>query len=141
MWRVVGYAFPFLFTGWWLFVTTFVRRSTRLTRTLQIETGPALRESPWGSALINGMRAYGCVKLVEYQDGYVLRMMWVFGDGKLWLPKQRLRVGIFGAAAPRRRRLVSGEHELVLFEELADFVGVTTDGSLVPLGRSGPPVV
>ena len=130
------YALPFLVAAWWLFVTTLLRRGGRLTRRLQVETGSPMRESSWGSAFINGISAQGCVKLAEYHDGYVIRMMWVFGNGKLWLPKPGLRIGVIGPGVPRRRRVISGEHELLLFEELADFVGEANDLNLAPF--TGP---
>lgn len=88
-------------------------------------TGEPLRSSRWGSASINGMAARGCVKIEEHRDGFVMRMMWVFGGGRLWLPKRGLRVGEVQPPArllPRNRLLESGPDRVVLYGELTQFV-------------------
>ena len=96
-----------------------------MTRRLDTVTGEPLRSSRWGSASINGVGAKNCVKIEEYHDGFVLRMMWAFGGGRLWLPKSGLKIGeekprrLF---VPRSRVLISGMNQVILFDRLTDFV-------------------
>jgi hypothetical protein len=130
------FAFPFLFVGMWLLVTRMLRAGARMTPELDVATGSPLRESRWGSAFINGISARNCAKLVEYQDGYVLRMMWIFGNGKLWLPKHTLHVGMEQPGrffiVPRKRVPSSGRNQVILFDRLADFIESSTDPTAAP---------
>jgi hypothetical protein len=125
---VLSFAFPILFVGMWLTVMTILRNLSGMAKTLDVVTGDPLRRSRWGSASINGVNASNCVKLEEYPEGFVVRMMWMFGGGRLWLPKAGLQVGdelpkrFFVA---RRRTLISGINQVILFGRLADFVAST----------------
>jgi hypothetical protein len=119
------YLVPFLFVAMWVAVVTFLRNLTGMTTRLELPLGEPLRRSQWGSASINGVRARNCVRVEEYSDGFVVRMMWLFGDGKLWLPKLGLHVSkeqrtlfLF-----RSQVLESGVNRVVLFGRLAEFVG------------------
>jgi hypothetical protein len=117
--------FPAFFVGLWLTITTLLRKMAGMTTGPEAATGDLLRSSAWGSASINGVSARRCVKIEEYPDGFMLRMMWIFGDGRLWLPKHDLQVGDErpgGLIIPRSRVLVSGQHRVVLRDRLADFV-------------------
>lgn len=116
---------PFAFAAVWLLVTRLIRAKARMNTTLPFQPGPPLRETTWGSAMINGARLMNCVKVEEHPDGWLLRAMRLFGNGMLWLPKEGL---VRAESNVRHRRvthgisLTSGEHSVVLFDHLADFV-------------------
>ena len=119
------YAFPLFFAGLWFTVTTVLRNISGMTKRLEVATGEPLRCSKWGSASVNGVGARNCIKLEEHPDGFMVRMMWIFGGGRLWLPKAGLQVGderpkrLF---VPRSRTLISGMNQVILFDRLVDFV-------------------
>jgi hypothetical protein len=51
-------------------------------------------------------------------------MMWVFGGGRLWLPKSGLQIGDERPKrllVPRSRTLISGVNQVILFDRLVDF--------------------
>ena len=80
--------FPFFFVGMWFLVISTLRTKSGMTKEdIGEASGPILSDSGWGSAKINGVSANNCVKLIEYERGYLLKMMFIFGDGKLWIPK------------------------------------------------------
>jgi hypothetical protein len=127
------YAFPVLFIGMWFTITRVLRHVSGMTPQLEIETGELVRASRWGSASINGVNAQRCVKLEEYREGYVVRMMWIFGGGRLWLPKRGLQVseerpGRFWM--PRSRVLISGMNQVILLDKLTAFVAVPSTDAL-----------
>ena len=122
--RYIWIAFPFLFVGLWVVVTNLLRNVAGMTRALDVP-GEPLRSSRWGSAVINGVNAKGCAKIDEYADGYVIRMMPLFGGGQLWLPKSGLRVSEERRRriiVPRSRVLISELNQVILFDRLADFI-------------------
>jgi hypothetical protein len=113
--------FPFA----WLIITTIMRLLSKMTRTLEVETGPLLRESPWGSASINGIGMNNCVKIAEYPTGWLVRTMWLTGGGKLWLHKSELRgenLKPGNLFFPQSRALLTNEHRVRLYGRLAGFV-------------------
>ncbi len=123
--RIFPYVFPFFFVGMWLLVTTILRSVSGMTRELAVSVGSALRESRWGSMTVNGVAARNCAKIEEHPDGYVVRMQWIFGGGRLWLSKADLRIGDAQPKRflyPRSRTMISGLNQVVLFDELSDFV-------------------
>ena len=119
------YTFPFLFAGMWLVIMTILNKVSGMKRRLDITPGPRIRSSRWGSASINGVGARNCVKIEEYEEGYVIRMMLLFGGGRLWLPKQGLHIG---ETKPGRlfvspsRELRSGTNRIILGNRLTHFV-------------------
>ena len=122
---IVGVCSLFAFVGMWLFITRVLRGMCRMTSDLDFMPGPLLRESPWGSARINGVNASNCIKLAEYDDGWLLRIMPIFGRGKLWLPKQTIQIGNLdpgGFLAPKHRTIISGDHQIRLMGRLAEFI-------------------
>ena len=113
-----------LFIGMWVLVMRFFRAKARLVVELNVVTGLAIRESPWGSAWVNGVSASNCVKVVEYPDGWVIRMMPLFGNGKLWFPRGSTVVGQILPGRflmPGHRIIVSGDNEVRLYGRLAEF--------------------
>jgi hypothetical protein len=109
----------------WLISTTLVRAITRMSRTLDVDTGPLLRESPWGSANVNGVGINNCVKIAEYPTGWLVWTMELAGGGKLWLHKGEVQVGELKSRTffvPQSRTLKSSEHSVRLYGPLAEFV-------------------
>jgi hypothetical protein len=125
----VAWLVPFLgaliFVVVWLISTTLVRALTGMSRTLDVETGPLLRESAWGSANVNGVGINNCVKIAEYPTGWLVRTMGLAGGGKLWLHKPEAQVGELKPATffvPQSRTLTANEHRVRLYGRLAEFV-------------------
>src|SRR4051812_999306 len=85
-WLLLAF-FPIFFVTMWLLVVTILRLAAKMTRTIDVDTGPMIRESGWGSGKLNWVNANNCLKLAEHENGWMLRTMWVLGGGKLWLPK------------------------------------------------------
>jgi hypothetical protein len=109
----------------WLIIITVIRLLTGMTRTLDVETGPLLRESPWGSANVNGVGMNNCVKIAEYPTGWLVRTMWLTGGLKLWLHKPEASVGELKPGnffLPHSRTLSTSLHNVRLYGRLADFV-------------------
>jgi hypothetical protein len=121
-WRFI--AIPVLFPfGWWL-VTTILRRQSGMDKQFELPAVAPLRTSRWGSATVNGIPGNNVFKIDEFDDGYLLRAMWLFGNGKLWLPKP-LNIGPLQPGrflAPKRRVVVAGLDQVILVESLADFI-------------------
>jgi hypothetical protein len=62
-------------------------------------------------------------------------MMWLFGGGQLWLPKTGLQISEVRPRRlfqPRTRVLVSGFNQVILYEQLTDFVAPSSLWSLRP---------
>jgi hypothetical protein len=99
---------------------------SRMSRTLNVHTGPLVRESRWGSANVNGIGINNAVKVVEYSAGWVVQTMWILGGGKIWFPRGEVDVGGPEPARfflPSSRTLRTGQHTVRLYGRLADFVG------------------
>jgi hypothetical protein len=115
-----------LFIGIWLLVTGLIRRMARMTTKLNADTGRLLRESTWGSGYVNGVRARGCLRVAEYDYGWVVRIAWLLGNGKLWLPKTGARISqpqtSAGFLSPNCSEIDCGSDRVRLFGGLADFV-------------------
>jgi len=114
-----------LFAGIWLLVTSLLRTMARMSRTLDIDPGRLLRESSWGSGSVNGVRARGCLRVAEYESGWIVRIAGIFGGGKLWLPKSGAIISEPESGSllfPRSRTIVRGKDNVRLFGGLADFV-------------------
>jgi hypothetical protein len=115
------------FLSIWGLVTSLLRSMAGMTRTLDVSPGRLLRESSLGSGSVNGVRMRNCLRFEEYQDGWVARLPWILGDGKLWLPKGETEVQPISEArglfAPRHREIVYGRHRVLLYGGLVDFVG------------------
>lgn len=126
LWIVIG-VFGLLvssFAGIWFLVTRLLRALAGMTRELDVATGRLLRASAWGSGSVNGVRARGCLRLTEYERGWVVRLSWLFGNGKLWLPKDGVRVGApqpGGLFRPPSRTIQSGKDRVRLDGTLAAF--------------------
>lgn len=119
-----------LFIGIWLFVTGLLRMMARMTTKLDADTGRLLRESTWGSGYVNGVRARGCLRVAEYENGWIVRIAWILGNGKLWLPKSGARISqpqtSAGFLSPKCSEIDCGSDRVRLFGGLADFVNTGT---------------
>ena len=116
---------PFIFVAMWFIVTNVLRKLAGTKKQLDFEPGQELRSSGWGSASINGVGGHGCVKVHEHSEGYLVRTMWIFGGGKLWLSKAILLIGDKkqgGLFVPRSRVLICGMDQVILYGKLADFL-------------------
>jgi hypothetical protein len=117
--------FPVTFGTLWFAIVTILKKVSGMGTTFDVASRQLLRQSSWGSAVINGINARNCLQISEYADGYLLRMPWVFGGGQLWLPKTDLEVGEEKPRQfffPRRRVLRSGANNVTVYGHLADFV-------------------
>jgi hypothetical protein len=113
------------FIGFWLLITGLLRKMAGMTKELNVDTGMLLRESSWGSGTVNGVRARGCLRVAEYESGWIVRIARIFGDGKLWLPKSGARISqpkADGFFSSKYRTIECGSDRVYLFGELADFV-------------------
>jgi hypothetical protein len=113
------------FIGLWLLITGVLRRVAGMSKSLSADTGRLLRESPWGSGSVNGVRARNCLRVAEYESGWIVRIAGIFGGGKLWLPKSGTRIGqsqAGGLFSPKYSTIVCGEDRVRLFGSLAEFV-------------------
>lgn len=112
-----------LFIAIWLLVTGLIRMMAGMSRKLNVETGMLLRESAWGSGYVNGVRARNCLRVAEYEKGWIVRIAWIFGNGKLWLPKSRVIISepqSGGVFSQEYRTIVCGDDEVRLSGSLAE---------------------
>jgi hypothetical protein len=92
---------------------------------LDFDPGPPLRKSWWGSGSVNGIPTSWGLQVVEYQKGWVVRMLPTWFFGVLWFPKDQAVVGKLEWAIwipPQRRLLEIGADTVVLKGHLAAFV-------------------
>ena len=123
-WLFVTLVAP-LFAGFWLLVVRMIEGLTKMTHGERARRGEPRRSSGWGSADINGMYCRNCLKIDEYDDGFLLRNMWVFGAGEIWLPRDAVRAGrdsVRRFLTPTGWTIVSGEHRVTLYGRLARFI-------------------
>ena len=120
-----------LFIGVWFLVTALIRMMAGMTKELEADTGLLLRESSWGSGYVNGMRARNCLRVAEYENGWLVRIAWLLGGGKLWLPKSEARIqpetGDFFST--KYSAIVCGDDHVRLSGGLADFVDKGQDST------------
>lgn len=117
--------FLLAFAAMWIGVLSVLNSVAKLTRGLRALRGEPLRSSGWGSATINGVNGNGCVKIDEYGDGYLVRLMPIFGGGGLFLPRGSIDPDSASHGRGSFRRsitLVSGEHTVVVYGDLAGFL-------------------
>ncbi len=118
---------PILFIGMWFLIVKYLRTKTKMiAEPLPQENGVVISKSKWGSANINGVNTKNCVKLIEYNSGYLLKMMYVFGNGRLWIPKSSYTVvehkGRRALLLPEYKKIVWGEHKVTLYGDLAKHI-------------------
>ena len=120
-------AFFVIFAVIWYGAVRLISRMARMDREIRAVKGPLLRESGWGSALVNGVSARGCVKAAVYENGILLSLMPLFGGGHLWLPNEAISVESSSPRrwwiVPARRTLRCGDHRVTVYGALVDVLG------------------
>jgi hypothetical protein len=117
--------FLVLFPIIWFVGIAQMRNKMGMTKELMDHTGSLIRESGWGSANVNGVSLQNCVKVLEYTNGYELRVMGIFGGGKLWLPKNSTSVAAISEQSffkPQKVTIHSGKNSVFLFGKLTKYV-------------------
>jgi len=86
-------------------------------------TSEALKVSKWGTANVNGISLNDALRVLTFDNGYILETKETFGGERLWLPKNSLRIL---EPVPKtlmnskRITVISGQHLVLLFSNLAD---------------------
>lgn len=113
-----------LFIGIWFLVTALIRKMAGMTRELDADTGRFFRESSWGSGYVNGARMRNCLRVAEYENGWLVQIAWLLGGGKLWMPKSgsRIQPDSGGFSSTKCIAIVCGDDHVRLSGGLADFV-------------------
>jgi len=128
---------PCLPIGIWLLVTGLLRAKAHMVRVLHVDPGKLLRESAWGSGVVNGVPARNCLRVSEFEGGWVVRIAKIFGVGKLWLPKSQASIGALekgGLLRPRFRIIRCGHDHVRLTGNLAAFVAPSQPSQAEPAG-------
>ena len=71
----------------WLAAGALGRRLCGMSRVIRADTGPELRRSRWGDGAVNGATFENCLRVVEFEGGWVVEERWLMGGGRLWLPR------------------------------------------------------
>jgi hypothetical protein len=121
--------FVLLSIGMWLLYAISFRKFTGMNKHLMSDPGVVLRESRWGTAKINALLTISGVRLIEHQDGWVVRVKWFYGGGKLWLSKGTTQISALEDArfpfSRQSRTVISGATKVKLFGKLATFLNET----------------
>jgi len=112
------------FAAVWLAIASALGGVMKMTYGERRRRGEPRRSSGWGSADVNGIYCRNCLRLDEYDDGYLLRSMWLFGGGEIWLPRDAVKSGeqVQRFLSPLGRRIVTGPHRVTLYGRLLNFV-------------------
>jgi len=71
----------------------YITKKANLVREITEHTGPKISSSGWyGRADINGMSFKNSIKVIHYEQGYVIKLFPIWGGGKLWMPKNELSI-------------------------------------------------
>lgn len=109
---------------WSVVVLLFNKIITTTEDLKEINGGVQLKSSGWGSGKINGMSATNCLKVVEFENGYLFRTMWIFGNEKLWLPKEIPYVSIENNNGsffiPSNKVITWNNNKVVLYGKLSE---------------------
>ena len=109
----------------WVVICRGLMARMGMSRDVRLTLEPAETDSGWGSANVNGVGCGRWIRLTAYQGGWLLRMMPLFGGGKLWLPRDRAMIHPCEVAGPfhrRQRMLRRGTTVVVPYGRLADAV-------------------
>jgi hypothetical protein len=111
-------------------LTIILRFAMGVSWTFEGDPGQPLRKSWWGDAGVNSVSCRGIAQVVEYRDGWLIRVLPTFIFGVLWLPKDKTEIGPLqpgGWFFPPRRILDCGSDSVVLLGHLADFISDTNE--------------
>lgn len=78
----------------WFLVMHILMGKSQMTKVLDVETGALLATSRWGNGTINGVFFNNSLKVLSYEKGYELRVIWIFGGARLWLPTVGMKVSL-----------------------------------------------
>jgi hypothetical protein len=121
------------FAGFFGLICVILRKFMGVTWSLDVDPGPPLRRSWWGDAGVNSVSCRGMAQVVEYQTGWLIRVLPTFVFGVLWLPKDKTETGPYepgGWFVAARRRLDCGSDTVILCGHLADFVSPPTETTM-----------
>jgi hypothetical protein len=113
------------FGGFLGLISVILRKVMGVTWSLDVDPGPPLRKSWWGDAGVNSVSCRGMAQVVEYEQGWLIRVLPTFVFGVLWMPKKETEVGPLepgGWFIASRRRLDYRSDTVILCGHLADFV-------------------
>ena len=79
------------FAALWVTTCALLTGRANLRKRRRIDTGPLLRNSPWGTGEVNGLGFLEAVRVTEFGNGWLVHAHWVFGGGQLWLPRDQTR--------------------------------------------------
>ena len=103
----------------------FLRKKSGMNKEITAQKGLKMNQSGWGTAVINGVSARNCVRVVQYEFGYQIEMMKIFGGGKLWLPSEEITIKeeterrfLF----PATQVIISGENKVTLYGRLTQVI-------------------
>lgn len=121
----IGLSMPLL----WLATGALSRRMAGMSRVLLADTGPRLRRSRWGDGVVNRVTFGNCLRLVEFESGWMLEGHWALGGGRLWMPRAGTRVGPHQApwAGEPSWLLEGGGNRVELKGALAHFAAEPSD--------------
>ena len=116
-------AFFLLFSLMWFFVITFLRNMANMEKALSVELGDIIQTSKWGSGKVNGVSMQKCLRVIRCANGFILETQRIFGGGKLWIPKETLKIEERVSKKflrPKKIKISSGENTILLLGNLAD---------------------
>jgi len=119
------FGFFFLFGLIWFLITTLLRKLAKMSKDFNVATGAHIKESGWGSMKVNGVTVRNCAKICEYQNGYMIRVMRIFGGGLLWLPKEQITksdIESKGFFQQKSIEISCNGNNVVLYGVLAEFI-------------------
>lgn len=122
---IIALLAPVLFVVVWTLVVGMIRRWSRMIDRLVFDPGPPLRQSGLGSGVVNGVELKNCLKVTEYDEGWLLSTMIIFGGGKLWLERAETEIGALEPPTwlrPKSRVVQFERHQVRLYGPLADLV-------------------
>ena len=114
--------FPIFFIIMWFVTMKFLKAKMGLVNSIEEEKGRSVSESSWGSGRINGISLKNCLKILEYENGFILKIMPLFGGGMLWIPKESFKIVIRKEKswlAPESTEITSGNHKLRFYAALS----------------------
>jgi hypothetical protein len=74
-------------------IPKYIVRKANFVKEVTEHTGPKISTSGWrGCADINGIYFKNSIKVIRYEQGYMLKLFPIWGSGKLWVPKNEMEI-------------------------------------------------
>jgi hypothetical protein len=109
----------------WRAICQYISKKANLVKEITEHTGPQISSSGWGGrASINGMYFKNGVKVIHYEQGYVIKLIPIWGGGKLWIPKKEMSIieqrtdTLFTFS--KTVSIKSGDNAILLYGKLAE---------------------